>query len=191
MLLPMGLTARAEEVETKPFCLLTWSEFENEYTNVCYIPFFWSNASKIQQGVANVSCPGLGGSGISGLAENLKEYFDKVPEGSRFINCCMVHDAVHANIEDACFMDGAVPLVSGWVEQFFAEYKRIGGKIDGMFTVVEYMPIYASYIHGEFYSKDPLIYDKIVKNPIYTEKIRPQLVERGFKFYSPATKETP
>ena len=191
LLLPMGLIARAEEVETKPFCLLTWSEFENEYTNVYYMPFFWSNASKIQQGVANVSCPSLGGSSIPTLAENLKEYFEKVPEGSRFINFCMVHDAVYANIQDACFMDGAVPLVSGWVEQFCAEYKRIGGKIDGFFTVVEYMPIYASYIQGEFFSKDKYIYDKIVNNPIYTEKIRPQLVERGFKFYSPATKETP
>lgn len=191
MLLPMGLTVQAEETEIKPFSLLTWAEFDNEYKNVYYMPFFWSNSAKIEQGIANVSCPGLGGSGISGLAENLKEYFDKVPEGSRFINFCMVHDAVYANIQDACFMDGAVPLVSGWVEQFFAEYKRIGGKIDGLFTVVEYMPIYASYIQGEFFSKDKYIYDKIVNNPIYQEKIRPQLVERGFKFYSPATKETP
>jgi len=195
MLVPMDLVARAEtaeEAEIKPFCLSTWSWFQNEYTNVYYMPFFWSDSSKIvKEGKARVTCPGLDSYPGSTLAQKLKSYFDTVPEGARYLNFCLVHDAVVNTIEDACIMDNAIPIVNEWLENFLSEYKSIGGKLDGLFTVVEYMRIYDSYIYGEVAKTDPLIYDKIVKNPVYQEKIRPMLVERGFKFYEPVTERTP
>ncbi len=192
MLVPMCLVAQAEETEIKPFCLSTWSQFENEYTNVYYMPFFWSDSSKIKkEGKARVTCPGLDGYDGSTLAEKLKSYFDTVPEGARYLNFCLVHDAVVETIEDTCIMDNAIPIVNEWLENFLAEYKSIGGKLDGLFTVVEYMRIYGSYIYSEVAKDDPLIYDRIVKNPVYQEKIRPKLVERGFKFYEPVTEQTP
>jgi len=196
MLVPMCLVAQAEptaEVETKPFCLSTWSHFESNFTNVYYMPFFWSDSATLKKtGKGRVTCPGLEEYDGSTLAERLKSYFDTVPEGARYLNFCLVHDAVHATVEDACIMDKAIPIVNEWLEKFLAEYKSIGGKLDGLFVVVEYMRIYDSYIYGEIAKKDdPLIYDKIVKNPVYQEKIRPKLVERGFKFYEPITEQTP
>ncbi len=192
MLAPMGLVAKAEETEIKPICLSTWSPFESDFTNVYLMPFFWSDGSKIvKEGKARVTCPKLDEYEGSTLAQKLKTYFDTVPEGSRYINFCLVHDAVVNTIEDTCIMDKAVPIVNEWLEKFLAEYSAIGGKLDGLFTVVEYMRIYDSYIYGEVAKNDPLVYDKIVKNPVYQEKIRPKLVERGFKFYEPVTERTP
>ena len=158
MLVPMGLVAQAEEVEIKPFCLSTWSSFTSDFTNVYYMPFFWSDSSKIKkEGKARVTCPGLDGYAGSTLAQKLKSYFDTVPEGARYLNFCLVHDAVHNTLEDTVIMDKAVPIVNEWLEKFLAEYKSIGGKLDGFFTVVEYMRIYCSYIHGEVAKNDPLI----------------------------------
>jgi len=181
--------AEAEQtVEIRPFAHTNWTGFESDFTNVFDMPFFWSDASKLKQGIVYVS---WNTSDIPTMAQNLKEKFDAYPDGARFINFCLVHDAMHASIEDVVFMDKAVPIVNGWLEQFLSEYKRIGGKIDGLFLVVEYMDIYASYIHGNHAKSDPLVYKKIVDNPIYQEKIRPKLVERGFKFYDKITDTTP
>ena len=191
LLLPMGLAVQAEpaeSVEIRPFAHLNWTDYESDFTNVYYMPFFWSNSNKAAQGIAYVS---WGVSDIPALAAKLKKQFDEYPDGSRFINFCLVHDSIHGNIEDVVFMDKAVPIVSGWLEEFLKEYSRIGGKIDGLFVVVEYMDIYASYIQSNHVKNDPLVYKKIEQNPIYQEKIRPLLVERGFKFYDKITDYTP
>ena len=196
LLVPMGVVVQAEEtkeeVEIKPFCLSTWSQFTSDFTNVYYMPFFWSDSSKIKkEGKARVTCPGLDSYPGSTLAQKLKSYFDTVPEGARYLNFCLVHDAIHSTLEDTVIMDKAIPIVNEWLEKFLSEYKSIGGKLDGFFTVVEYMRIYDSYIYGEVAKTDPLVYDKITKNPVYQEKIRPKLVEHGFKFYEPVTERTP
>ena len=191
MLIPMGLVANAEGTgEKKGFYLVNWSTVDGDYSNVYKMPYFWSNASQIKAGDANVTCADLGGSSIPVIAANVKAYFDKVPEGARFINFCMPHDAVH-QLAEYCFAEKAAPLVSAWLEEFLKEYKSLGGRLDGLTVDIEYLYVYNNYIDDKFYSKDPLVYDKIVNHPAYKEKIRPQLVERGFKFYSPATKETP
>lgn len=113
LLLPMGTVAQAEEVETKPFFLVNWTDFESDLTNTYRMAYFWSNASKIEQGVANVSWNGV--SDIPELAEALKEEFDSRPEGARVINFCMVHDAVHGLVEDHAFWTRRFPLSPvGW-----------------------------------------------------------------------------
>jgi len=197
MLIPMGLVAQAEEVEKKPFTLVNWGAFEDidpeivkSFTNTFYMPYYWSNSGKIKAGEANAYCPAMGASTIPDLAACTKELFDTYPEGARHINFTMVATAAHA-LGDVCFLDAVVPLVSGWLDEFLTEYKRIGGKLDGLVIDVEYLYTSYYYIHSEFFTKDPLVYDKIVKNPIYREKIRPKLVEKGFQFYPNPTEHTP
>ena len=189
MLIPMGVVAQAEEVETKPFYMTTWSGFESDLDNVYYMPFFWGNPSSFAENeMPSVS---WGVSDIVALAEKTKEEFNARPEGSRHINLSMANTAFHKLGEDACIFDKAVPVIQMWLKAFLAEYKKIGGKLDGLVVDIECFNINSYYIHSNFFTKDPLIYDKIVKNPVYTEKIRPQLVERGFKFYSPVSEHTP
>ena len=194
MLIPMGVMSYAEEPAKKPFLMVNWGVLpHDDYTNVYNTPYFWTNPGTIAQGVASSYAPALGATAVDDyteLAEALKDLFDTYPEGARHINFNMVATAVHA-LADVCFEEKVPPVVAPWVDGFMKEYKRIGGKLDGMIIDVEYLPISNYYIHSEFYTKDPLVYDKIVNDPAYKEKIRPQLVERGFKFYSPATKETP
>ncbi len=194
MLIPMGVMSYAEEPAKKPFTLVNWGDLpHDDYTNVYYTPYFWTNPDTIKNGVANSYAPALGVTATDDyteLAAELKDLFDTYPEGARHINFNMVATAV-GQLADVCFQEEVPPLVSEWVDGFMKEYYRIGGKLDGMIIDVEYLPINQYYIHSDFYTKDPLVYDKIVNNPAYKEKIRPQLEERGFKFYSPATKETP
>jgi len=188
MLLPMCLVVQAEEAATKPFYTVNWEKVDEEYSNVYYMPWFWSNANTVKKGQAHIS---WGTSVIKDLALKTKEYFDKVPEGARYINFNLPHAAHHNLNEDACILEKTIPVVSGWLETFLAEYSKIGGKLDGLVVDVEYLNIYAYYIENTVSKKDPAIYKKIVENPAYAEKIRPKLVERGFKFYSPVTDVTP
>ena len=189
LLLPMGIVAHAEEAETKPFYMTTWSSFESDLDNVYYMPFFWGKPSSFEENeMPSVS---WGVSDIAALAEKTKEEFDARPEGSRHINLSMANTAFHELGVDACIFDKAVPVVQMWLKAFLAEYKKIGGKLDGLVVDIECFNINGYYIHSNFFTKDPLIYDKITKTPAYTEKIRPMLVERGFKFYSPVSEHTP
>ena len=188
MLLPMCLVVQAEEAATKPFFTANWEKVDEEYSNVYYMPWFWSNANTVKKGQAHIS---WGTSIIKDLALKTKEYFDAVPAGARYINFNLPHAAHHNLNEDGCFLEKAIPVVSGWLETFLAEYSSIGGKLDGLIVDVEYLNIYAYYIETELSKKDPMIFKKIVENPAYQEKIRPKLVERGFKFYSPVSDYTP
>lgn len=188
MLLPMCLVAQAEEVGIKPFYTANWGGLDDDYSNVYYMPQYWSNPNVVKKGEAHIS---WGTSDIEALAEKTKEYFDEVPAGARYINFTLPHSAHHNLNEDACFLEKTIPVTAGWLDEFLKEYKSIGGKLDGLVVDVEYLNIYAYYIQKNFAAKDKLIYKKIVDNPTYAEKIRPKLVERGFKFYSPATDYTP
>jgi len=201
MLLPMGTIAQAEEVAKKPFSLVNWedsgiSEY-GAYENVYYTPYFWTNKENVIKGVYKVSCPSLGGSTIPEMAAALKAKFDTYPEGARYVNFTSPIASTIKAVYDLCFQGHVVPMVSEWIDEFMAEYKRIGGKLDGIISDVEYLGIYSYYIYNgdkqfDFSAKnDPLVYKKIVEHPEYQEKIRPMLVERGFKFYSPVTDNTP
>ncbi len=192
MVIPMGLVVQAEEPAKKPFTLVNWGDLPEgeKYTNVYYAPYYWTNGSKLAAGNPSAYAPALGASTIPDLVDATKELFDTYPDGARHINFTMVATAVH-QLADVCFQEKVAPVVSGWLEEFLSEYKKAGGKLDGLIIDVEYLKIYSYYIHSEVYTKDPLVYDKIVKDPAYAEKIRPELEARGFKFYSPATPNTP
>lgn len=42
MLLPMGLVAQAEETEIRPYYMLNWDRFEEEFSYVYDMPYFWA-----------------------------------------------------------------------------------------------------------------------------------------------------
>ncbi len=190
MLVPMATVVQAAETaETKPFYLVNWSDFDSELTNVYPMPYFW--AYGLQPGDTEARIAWNNETSITKLAKNLKARFDAQPEGTRYINFCLPSTAFHDLVEDIFYMEKAIPVVQDWLHTFLTEYKSIGGKLDGLVVDVEYLNIYATYIHSRFYVKDQFVYDRITKNPAYQTKIRPQLEARGFKFYPNPTEYTP
>jgi len=210
MLVPLGITAQAEGVEKKPFYLVNWGvltdadeDVAKDFTNTFYMPYIWFNDGKLKKGetYAFASKTGGSGTGVEGakiIAQHTKEWFDenKVPEGARYINFTLPATAIN-NLNEYCFVGKTIPIVSEWLDAFCKEFKALGGKLDGVTVDVEFLGIYNNYINeggdGIDFSakKDPLLYKKIVEHPEYEEKVRPMLVERGFKFYSPVTDNTP
>jgi hypothetical protein len=87
-------------------------------------------------------------------------------------------------------MEKGAEVMNKWFTEFIAEYAAIGGKLDGLVTDLEYFELSEYYINQQA-QKDMFIYYKIVENPNYATKIRPELVERGFKFWPKVTDETP
>ena len=191
LLLPMGMVSHAAEAEVKPFYLAQWMDFDGDYSNVYWMAYLWTDSEGLNDPLTCNVWNWNGVRDIPSIAQTAKEKFDAFPDGARYINFCMVQTVFHALVEDAIFVDKAIPLVQQWLEEFCKEYKSIGGKIDGLICDLELIDMYAYYIHQNHHTKDPLIYDKIVKNPIYQNEIRPLLVERGFKFFPNPTELTP
>ncbi len=191
LLIPMGIPANAAEADIRPFYMVTWDE-EGEgqgYTNVYPMAIFWSTFSRFTEDEAHVFFRWKGGSTYETIAENLKELFDTFPEGARYINYNSLSTALMGFKEDI-FLDKGVPLMVKWLDGFLAEYKRIGGKLDGLTIDLEFTDIWAYYVTSKA-AKDPMLYDRIVKHPSYQNKIRPELEKRGFKFYENVTELTP
>ena len=111
MLIPVGITAGAEEaeIEKKPFTLVNWTVGTKEYTNVYYMPFFWSSGAKYRESLRNgevVVCWREVGNvdTIPELAVKLKELFDTFPVGSRYINFSTLV-ATFQECNDICFFE--------------------------------------------------------------------------------------
>ena len=172
LLLPMGTVTHAASAGEKPFYLTTWlGNYEGDYSNVYVMPYLWTSKAVDSD---TLNCNSWNGvSDIEKLAQKIKEEFDARPEGTRYINFCMVQTAFHELVEDAFFVDKAIPYVQEWVEAFCKEYKSIGGKLDGLICDLELINMYAYYIYNNLYVKDNTIYAKIVANPIYKNEIRP------------------
>ncbi len=212
MLVPLGLTAQAESVEKKGFYLVNWGGLTNadedvveDFTNTFYMPYIWFDSGKLKKGVtyAYANSPeiesfGTGVEGAKVIAASIKEWFDEnnIPKGARYINFTLPATAIN-HLNEYCFVGKSIPVVSEWLDAFCKEFKALGGELDGVIVDVEFLGIYNNYIYsggsGLNFSaqKDPLLYKKIVEHPEYAEKVRPMLVERGFKFYSPVTDNTP
>jgi len=214
MLVPLGMTAQAESVEKKGFYLVNWGDFNTKespadasvtknFTNTFYMPYIWFNADKLKAGTTYAFASKIGGAGNGAdgakvIAASVKKYFDeqKTPAGARYINFTLPAVAIN-NLNEYCFVGKTIPVVSEWLDTFCKEFKALGGKLDGVTVDVEFLGIYNNYIYnggsGVNFSaaKDPTIYKKIVEHPEYKEKVRPMLEERGFKFYSPVTDQTP
>ena len=190
MLVPMGMVVNAEEAaEKKPFIMNQWGGFESDLDYVYNFPYFWAYSMKPGDTEGRIAYGGE--TDITIIAENLKDELNNRPEGSRYFMYCMPPTAFKNLAEDVVFVDKAVKVCQDWLEKFLKEYKRIGGKLDGIIIDVEFESLYSVYIHSRFYLNDPTTYQKIVSNPLYATDIRPALEERGFKFYPNPTPETP
>jgi len=196
LLIPMGITAtavEAKEAEIKPFYMVNWDEEGNptghEYNYVYPMAYMWSSINYSTEEDAYVYFRWQGGTTPEKVAENLKKIFDTFPEGSRYMNWSSLATFLHHYAEDI-FVDKGVPISKKWLEEMLSYYKEIGGEIDGITIDIEFTDIWSNYISSKAV-KDPLIYNRIVNHPTYQEKIRPQLVERGFQFYPNVTEHTP
>ncbi len=183
MLIPMGVVAQAEEVGRKPYYLLTRMnvDYDPDYPYVVTnSPFFW--APDFKEGSDELK--------VSNTPEETKEYFDEMPDGTRYIDMFAIHLALHQKVEDVVYMHKGVEIYKEWFDGWLKEYKEIGGKIDVVGVDLEYFNG-SSYYISQSIKTDPTIIQRIVSNPRYETEIRPMLVERGFKFYENVTEDTP
>ena len=195
MVLPMCLVANAADtnVEIKPFRITNSMDLQTDYDNFWPKIFFWSRVGSeeyVDEDSIKVSVPGVGGSNPKAIAENLKEVFDEYPDGMRSLRFGAARAALVTLLEDKIYMEKGIKVMKAWFDEFIEHYYSIGGKLDSVVVDLEYVEGGTYYI-TQTAQKDPYIYKKIVDNPMYAEKIRPQLVERGFKFWPNVTDETP
>lgn len=188
LLLPVGIVPQVSAAETKPFYLVNWKEKAvddityEEYSNIFYMPFFYSNAKWVTEDSIKVSW---------GTPQELKELFDTFPEGARYINLSALSTAIEV-LAEYCFVDKAVPVIAEWLDAYLKEYKEIGGKLDGITVDIEFHEIQTHYIYTQFYQKgDTEVYTKIANHPTYKNNIRQKLEERGFTFYAGASDAVP
>ena len=190
MVIPMGMVAQAEEAaDIKPFFLLQRQGFKSDLSNVYPMAFLWTNSAKLDD---PLTCVAVGDDyDTAVIAKKLKAQFDQQPAGTRYLNFGLVQTSFHKRAENAIFVEEAVEICDTWLRAFLEEFHAIGGVLDGVMTDLQFEDQYAVYLESRHAVNDPLIYDKIVKNPLYATEIRPKLVERGFQFYSPVTPGTP
>ena len=188
--LPMCVVANAAGTadETQPFYMLNWEgKYTEDFQYVYDLPAFYTSR---KDGMTELRVSCFGTSDPQLLAGELKEAFDKRPEGARYLNFRSVGAAIASTTEHYVYMENMVKLVSEWLELFLAEYYRIGGKLDGLILDIEYLEG-SSYYISQHAKKDMYLYQKIVEHPSYKTVLRPQLEERGFQFYPNVTPETP
>lgn len=189
MLIPMGAIAQAEEADVRPFYAIQWADFKSDLTYNWYMPYFWANSGRMNDPLHSVAWNNE--YDITKIAYKLKELFDTYPEGTRYLNYCLVATAFGTLAEDVVFVDKGVEVSQQWLSAFLKVYSEIGGKLDGLSAGTAFEDLYAVYIHDRYWRKDNLIYQKIVDNPLYATDIRPALEARGFKFYDNISEYTP
>ena len=196
MVLPLCFTTNAAESKTeiRPFMITNSEDLGTEYHNFWPKVLFWTKTGDenyvSEDGMKVSAMNGVGGSNPKEVAENLKEVFDAYPDGMRYIRMMSIRAAMVTLLEDHIYMEKGVKVMKQWFDEFITHYKSIGGKIDGIVTDVEYFDAFC-YDITKISATDPYIFHKIVSNPLYETKIRPKLVERGFKFWSAVSDETP
>jgi len=187
--LTCGIDASAADVEKKPFYMANWDDIDNtKYDSIYTKAYLWVPPGSTE---LNVSYSGQSGHGrdIPSIAQVLKDDFDKYPDNSntRVLNTVgLTAFFMAGKVEERLFMDNGAAELAQWLDEFLTEYKRIGGKLDGISSDCEFHMGYWSYIKGEaFDAGDQDIYRRIVEHPSYQTKLRPKLEERGFRFYQP------
>ncbi len=187
--LTCNIGASAAEVEKKPFYMANWDTVDSDkYPSIYTKAYLWIPPDSP---TLNISYSGKNGTGrdIASIAQIMKKDFDEYPDGSntRVLNTVGLTSFFLARqAEERLFMDDGAAELAEWLDEFLAEYKRIGGKLDGISSDCEFIMGYWSYIQQDaFNAGDQDIYRRIVEHPSYQTKLRPKLEERGFKFYQP------
>ena len=186
------------EPEKTPFYLANWMGAVDEELPEYIASMPRPELLSVQDGKVTIRLYGI--TDIPTMAQMLKNVFDSMPEGTRYLNFPL---SIQVNVEHMIYMDKTVAMFKAWIEEFFTEYKRIGGKIDGLTLDTEYSSIGAHYIHAAYNTKEVHekedeeegtfetirpninIYNNIVNDSRYATEVRPYLVEKGFKFGTP------
>ena len=188
-LFPARFTAQAESVTKKGFYMVNWDDFEEvgsyKFDYVYHMPYTWLNTTKADHDPLPVSLVCYNTSNVKTAAQRMYEDFSKRPEGTRIFNYSALATILKENVVDVVDMEKGVAISRKWLDSLLSEYKSLGGKLDGIAIDLEYNKCYAHYIESEQYAKgNKDIYNQIVNNPVYKEKIRPELEKQGFIFYT-------
>ena len=196
LMLPMCIVTNAAETtvtatgEKKPFIISNSVDIgvqsEHFYPKVT----FWCTESYVTETSTKVTVPVVGGKTTTEIAANMKDYFADFPEGTRYIRDLSMRVTLETLVEDVIFMEKGVQVSKKFFTEFIKAYHDIGGELDGIAVDVEIHDGFAYYL-TQAAKKDTTIYQRIMDNPNYATKIRPQLEERGFKFYDKITDTTP
>ena len=195
-LLPVSAPVSAETVTAQAFYCLNGSELEEEDPYVYQKPYFYTPTMKEGETTPTVSA--YGSSDIKVMAQKMKEDFDQRPAGTRYMNFNMMAKAVYGLVEKNVYYDKAETAIRDWLESFLSEYKRIGGKLDGIALDLEYFydggwyilrSANQNYTGSDKKYNNANIFADIVNDPRYLTEIRPLLEQYEFDFY-PASKQT-
>ena len=182
---------KAAEVEAKPYYLSNWDEcYTEDNPNIWQKAYFWATREGTE-----VTVSFNGAYTIPDMAQELKELFDTYPDGAnmRFFNVTAIQRRfMSEQPDDVVFFDTSAKRMAAWMDEFLAEYKRIGGKLDAVHSDLEYIHGYYWYLYSEqFQGGNQEVYYNITQNETYQTVLRPMLEERGFKFYPKALDTMP
>ena len=122
--------AKAADAEKKPFYYSNWDSVDSEeFPNIWSKPYFWATRDGDEVTVS------YGGTTIEDIAKSLKKTFDKYPDNAnmRIINITPVERRYLAEmVTDHIYMTDGAKKAAQWMNDFLKEYKRIGGKLDGI-----------------------------------------------------------
>ena len=175
-----GVSYAEDTEEIRPYVLLNWGSLNAElFDNVDAAVYIFC---KITDGVPEITLSGE--ADVDKIVADLKGRMDARPKGMRWINfappCTYI---LQEFAEDVLFLEKGVSVLREWLENFLTKYKAAGGLLDGVLLDFEYFDAESWYLNERHYAKNAQIYNEIVDNPMYAEKLRPMLAERGFKFY--------
>lgn len=199
-LFPTSIVAKAETVTKKPFYFVNWDRGfdDGEYDYVYSMPYTWINTGNLKDDTAQINIGvyfnGFSTSNVEEAAAEMYDLFKNRPAGSRYFNLAAMGSVFDKYVKAAVDMEKGVELVRDWVIRFLDAYKALGGELDGIAIDLEYNYAYNFYIESYHYNNSTVskrnrnIYNDIVANKVYQERIRPKLVEyekQGlWKFYN-------
>ena len=179
----LELTADAASFTTKPFYLINWEPADSSIKNVFDLPQFWVKNSSLDNFVVSWNGRETRGS----IAQELKKEFKDRPEGTRYFTYMAPQSVMSKHAEAIVYFDNSIEIVRSWIDKFLAAYKSIKGELDGIVLDFEYLDTSASNITDYYKNTDKQIFQKMQDHPSYQTKLRPMLVEYGFKFYTGST----
>ncbi len=140
-LFPASIVAQAETVTQKPFYTVNFSEIDSdiqsEFTYVYDMPVTWYNQNNITDSTKEVAIlfSSYDTNDYKAAAQIMKKEFDAQPAGTRHLSFNAMTAIFFGSVKDAVDMEQGVALVKAWLDKFLAEYKSIGGKLDGLMMI--------------------------------------------------------
>ncbi len=195
-LFPASIVAQAETVTKKPFYCLNFDRgFDTgDFQYVYWTPYTWINKDTFNSGSEYINI-GLYFSGdystadVDDAAAEMYDEFRNRPAGTRVLDLSAMQTVFTDCVRDAVDMEDGVRLVREWLNRLLDAYQALGGVLDGIIIDLEYNYAYNFYVESHHYTSkgNKNIYNEIVANKVYKERIRPKLVElekQGYwKFY--------